>query len=239
MDRRQLSSLGNKLKLLTVGNPKIMKGLTTSNYLTVGLHLAPAWESGRNTCAMHTKECAATCLHFAGRGAMSRVQQARIRRTNMFFDQRDDFMQQFAADLRAADAFAQTQGYQLAVRPNLTSDIRWETFSILNDFAHLTWYDYTRLENRTNVPKHYHLTFSWSGRNVAACKAALVNGINVSVPFKTQPQKFLGYPVINGDDDDLRFLDPTPVVVGLKLKGRLRNDTASIFIGDNSPEFCA
>lgn len=239
MDRQQLARLSRQLKLLTVGNPKILKGMTTSNYLTVGLHLAPAWTSGRNTCPMHTKECAATCLHFAGRGATSRVQQARIRRTNMFFDQRDAFMQQFAADLRAAETFVKPLGYNLAVRPNLTSDIRWENFPILNDFSHLTWYDYTRLENRTNIPKHYHLTFSWSGRNVAACKAALANGINVSVPFKNQPKKFLGHRVIDGDEDDLRFLDPTPVIVGLKLKGRLRRDTSSLFIGDNSPQFCA
>lgn len=234
MDRRQLSSLGNKLKLLTVGNPKIIKGLTTSNYLTVGLHLAPAWESGRNTCAMHTKECAATCLHFAGRGSMSRVQQARIRRTNMFFDQRDGFITMFSQDLQAARTFAATHGYGLAVRPNLTSDIQWERFSIVNDFNDLVWYDYTKILNR-KVPSHYHLTFSFSGDNLVACQQALARGVNVAVPFLKLPSTWLGYPVVDGDEDDLRFLTQGPCVVGLKAKGRLRRNPDSKFLGDNHP----
>ena len=35
------------------------------------------------------------------------------------------------------------------------------------------------------------------------------------------PDRFLGHKVIDGDDHDLRFLDPTPVVVRLKPKGSL------------------
>jgi hypothetical protein len=232
MDRNQLNRLARQLKLLTVGNTKILRSLDTSNYLTVGLHLAPAWESGRNTCAMHTKECAATCLHFAGRGAMSRVQQARIRRTNQFFDNRADFLSQFAADLRTAETFIKPLGYQLAVRPNLTSDIRWEAFSIINDFSHLVWYDYTKMLNRS-PPPNYHLTFSFSGDNIGACQQALAFGMNVAVPFLKLPSTWLGYPVVDGDEDDLRFLTQGPCIVGLKAKGRLRRNPKSKFLGDN------
>lgn len=232
MDRKQLASLARQLKLLTVGNTKILRSLDTSNFLTVGLHLAPAWESGRNTCAMHTKECAATCLHFAGRGAMSRVQQARIRRTNQFFDRRADFLAQFAVDLRTAEAFVKPLGYQLAVRPNLTSDIRWEAFSIINDFSHLVWYDYTKMLNR-NPPPNYHLTFSFSGDNIGACQQALAFGMNVAVPFLKLPSTWLGYPVVDGDEDDLRFLTQGPCIVGLKAKGLLRRNPQSKFLGDN------
>jgi hypothetical protein len=32
------------------------------------------------------------------------------------------------------------------------------------------------------------------------------------------PETYLGYPVINGDESDLRFLDNDNVVVGLKYK---------------------
>jgi len=33
------------------------------------------------------------------------------------------------------------------------------------------------------------------------------------------------YPVFNGDESDLRFLDPDNTIVGLKAKGKARRDT--------------
>lgn len=50
---------------------------------------------------------------------------------------------------------------------------------------------------------------------------ALEHGINVAVVFPTRnfPATWNGYPVVNGDANDLRFLDPKTVVVGLKAKG--------------------
>ena len=36
--------------------------------------------------------------------------------------------------------------------------------------------------------------------------------------------------VIDGDTDDLRFLDPTNVVVGLKAKGDAKHDTSGFVI---------
>jgi len=38
-----------------------------------------------------------------------------------------------------------------------------------------------------------------------------------------------GHPIIDGDEHDLRFLDPAPVVVGLRPKGSLRG-TESGFV---------
>jgi hypothetical protein len=35
----------------------------------------------------------------------------------------------------------------------------------------------------------------------------------------------MGRRVINGDESDLRFLDPVGVVVGLKAKGKAKRDT--------------
>ena len=40
------------------------------------------------------------------------------------------------------------------------------------------------------------------------------------------PEAYLGRPVFNGDDSDLRFLDPKGVIVGLYAKGRARKDTS-------------
>ena len=47
----------------------------------------------------------------------------------------------------------------------------------------------------------------------------LNEGGNVAVVFRGKlPESYLGFPVVNGDDTDLRFLDPKGVIVGLVEK---------------------
>ena len=57
------------MKLLSIGNPKILKGIK-SGFNTYILHLAPAKVSGYNTCPKATAGCEAACLNTAGRGGM-------------------------------------------------------------------------------------------------------------------------------------------------------------------------
>jgi hypothetical protein len=38
------------------------------------------------------------------------------------------------------------------------------------------------------------------------------------------PDTYMGLPVFNGDESDLRFLDPKGVVVGLYAKGKAKKD---------------
>lgn len=225
--------LQRKLKLLTVGNPKILKGLS-SGYATAVLHLAPAWASGHNTCAAHTPECAEACLNGAGRGRFPNVQQARINRTQQFFLDPKRFVAMLIADVMQFELNAQEEGYLPAVRPNATSDIRWENYGVIQMFPTIPFYDYTKIVNRKNLPANYHLTFSFSGRNLPECRQALANGMNVAVPFlKEFPATWLGYPVVDGDEDDLRFRQTTPCVIGLRAKGPLRKFPQSSFLGDN------
>lgn len=220
--------------LLTLGNPKLAKSFNQW-YLTAGLHLSPAWESGRNTCANHTLECAAACLHFAGRGRTQKVQKARLRRTNLFFEDRPAFLAQLHAEIKRAVARAAAQSFELAIRLNLTSDIRWELLGVPQAFPDVQFYDYTKLHNRRSLPPNYHLTYSFSGHNLAKCLEWLAAGRNVAVPFLKMPTTWQGYPVVDGDEHDLRFLDQTPSVVGLKAKGLLRRQPTSPFLGDNVP----
>lgn len=236
MSASSITRLASHLKLLSLANPKILKGIS-KGYLTGILHLAPANESGHNTCAAHTAECAAACLYFAGRGAMPMVQTARIRRTNLFFDDRPEFLRQLHADIKyltTADV-PEIPNCQVVIRLNGTSDIRWENYNVPQSFPGTQFYDYTKLVNRKDVPANYHLLFSFSGTNLTDCQAALAAGQNVAVPFLKWPDMWQGYPVIDGDEDDLRFLDNGPCIVGLKAKGRLRRDPTSIFLGDNTP----
>jgi len=124
------------LKLLSTGNPKLMKG-EKQGYLSFILHLAPSILSGFNTCPMASNGCAAACLNTAGRGGMFKrgentnaIQEARIRKTRQFFNDRETFMAQLVKDITLAIKQADRKGMIPVFRLNGTSDIRWETVAV-------------------------------------------------------------------------------------------------------------
>lgn len=222
-----------KTHLLTCDNPKTAKG-QASGYLTAILHLAPATLSGTNLCARHTPECFANCLYFAGRGRFPKVQNARMVRTKIWLEHRANFRSVLLKEIDKLDSWCHQHYMQLAVRLNGTSDIRWENYEIIEHRPAITFYDYTKISNRRNLPPNYHLTFSFSGDNIPDCVQALGNGMSVAVPFLgTRPDTWLGYPVVDGDADDLRFLGNGPQIIALRAKGPLRKNPASPFLGDN------
>lgn len=226
--------------LLTTGNPKIEKG-SARGYLTSILHLAPSRLSGYNTCPMATVGCAFGCLNTAGRGGMFRkgettnmIQIARIRKTVAFFEERGAFMIKLVKEVTAAIRKAEKNDLIPVFRLNGTSDIRWENVSVVRDgveydnimlaFPTVQWYDYTKIANRRDIPANYHLTFSLAEDNDAIAAMALDRGMNVAAVFRKLPASFMGRKVINGDETDLRFLDETNVIVGLKAKGKAKKD---------------
>ena len=94
----------------------------------------------------------------------------------------------------------------------------------------LQFYDYTKVLGRKikDYP-NYHLTFSAADGNDSDVQKAIAQGYNVAVVFgikKTlpMPADYLSMPVFNGDESDLRFLDPSNVVVGLYAKGKAKKD---------------
>ena len=223
------------MKLLSTGNPKLMKG-EKKGYLSFVLHLAPSDLSGYNTCPMASNGCRAACLNTAGRGGVikkgettNKIQTARIRKTRMFFEHRAEFLSQLVADIKLGIKQAEKTGMIPAFRLNGTSDIRWETVpvngatNLMSLFPNVQFYDYTKHENRRNLPANYHLTVSRSETNEANVFAL---PYNVAVVFnsKTLPAEYNGRPVVNGDDTDLRFLDSAGVVVGLTAKGKAKKD---------------
>ena len=71
----------------------------------------------------------------------------------------------------------------------------------------------------------FHLILSFSGTNKKECKSQLTAKRSVAIVFRSQlPEKLWGYDVIDGDKNDLRFLDPPGVVVGLRAKGFAKRD---------------
>ena len=229
------------MKLLSTGNPKIMKGLS-QGYNTYILHLAPATLSGHNTCPKATAGCAAACLNTAGRGGMFKrgentniIQEARIRKTKLFYNDRIEFFRLLVADIKLAIKQSEKKGLIPVIRLNGTSDISWEKYEFngKNIFAHfpeIQFYDYTKILGRkVNHIANYSLTFSAADGNDNDVLNAIKQGYNIATVFgikKTEPmpEYYNGLPVFNGDDSDLRFLDPKGVVVGLYAKGKAKKD---------------
>ena len=54
--------------------------------------------------------------------------------------------------------------------------------------------------------------------------------MNLAVVFDEIPSMWQGMPVISGDEDDLRFLDPRGVWVGLRGKGEAKKGTHNGFV---------
>jgi len=226
------------MKLLSVGNPKTVRG-ESQGYRTYILHLAPAKVSGYQVCPMASKGCAAACLNTAGRGRFDRTQAARIRKTKLFFEDRETFLDMLVWDIKAAERDAARHNLIPVFRLNGTSDIRWETVQVLADgsnimeaFPHLQFYDYTKIANRRDLPANYHLTFSRSESNERDVVTAIRNGMNVAVVFsgKELPRYYYGIRVIDGVADDLRFLDPSSVIVGLLAKGEGKKDESGFVV---------
>ena len=226
------------MKLLSTANPKIQKG-TKLGYLSFILHLAPADLSGKETCPKRTAGCTSACLNTAGRGGMFKkgettnmIQQARIRKTKMFFENRAQFMSQLLKDINLGIKQASKLGLTPVFRLNGTSDLAWEKYEILEGrnifqmFPQVQFYDYTKVLGRkvADIP-NYHLTFSAADGNDADVAKAVSQGMNVAVVFDKLPEAYMGRPVNDADEHDLRFLDPKGTIAGLKAKGRAKKDT--------------
>ena len=240
-----------KTTILTQGNAKIVKG-EELGYVTKGIHFAPAQLSGFEVCQWRSKGCTASCLNTAGRGQMNSIQQSRIAKTKLFFDKQFDFFAKLSKEISSSIKSATKKGMNSVFRLNLTSDISWESVffneeepkTIFDKFPSIQFYDYTKsfkrmanfLGKHKQFPSNYHLTFSRSEHNDKLCEMVLEMGGNVAVVFRNQlPQTWKGYEVVNGDENDLRFLDKQGVVVGLIEKGMAKKDaTGFVQEGVNS-----
>jgi hypothetical protein len=226
------------MKLLSTTNYKTSKG-EKLGILTGILYLAPAKISGYEVCPMRSAGCTAACLYTAGMGAFSNVQQARIKKTKMFFEQREEFFKLLHKDIKSLIAKAKKENLTPAIRLNGTSDINWVRFKIFEQYPEVQFYDYTKMLNHlTKDVDNYHITFSKNESNDVDCKIALERGYNVAVVFNTKkgvslPPSWNNYPVYDGDDTDVRFYDPDNHVIGLRAKGMAKKDNSGFVININ------
>lgn len=182
------------------------------------------------------------------------VQLARIARTLNYFQNRFLYCAILVREIAQHVRRSTKNGMLPAVRPNGTSDLPYERYklndgrTILETFPTVQFYDYTKIAKRAldnaagKHPSNYFLCFSRSETNELECRAVLNAGGNVAVVMKICECKrackheipegltYLGRPVVNGDHDDLRFLDKRGVIVGLKAKGRAKLDTSGFVV---------
>ena len=227
--------------LLSFNNAKTIKS-KKKGYDTYIMYLSPftANSKGINLCSHASEGCAKACLFNSGYAFLDNVQKGRRNKTEYFLADRKAFLAQLDAEIGKLEARYQKKTNKLVIRLNGTSDIVFEKFKIREGknifelYPEIQFYDYTKnyIRFRKPLPKNYHLTFSRSESNDEKVDEVLSNGGNVAVVFDKLPEFYKGYPVINGDKDDMRFKDGKNVVVGLKYKkattknGGEKNDAA-------------
>jgi len=234
----------SKLPKLVTVNPKLEKMDDGDPYMTAGVQLAPSWSSGYNTCA-NANGCASVCLFGAGHGQRHMIHDgkhivwiARIIRTILFYEYRDQFMAQLIKEMQAFKRKAKRKGYKTAFRPNVISDIDWVKLGpAIFDQGMDVVYDYAKVIKRINYhSEKYHITLSRQETTSDSLVFDTVSsGVNVAVVFNTKkgqplPATYLGLPVLDGDLTDNRFNDPAGHIVGLRVKNTGKADQSGFVV---------
>jgi len=215
--------------LLSTNNAKTIKG-EKLGYMTYILYMSPFTSNskGINVCSHASKGCADSCLVGSGFGGMyENVNKGRVNKTEYFLSSRIEFLYQLKTEIEKSIAKNKDKAI-VTFRLNGTSDLPYEKYKVFDNgtknifemFPDVQFYDYTKNYLRFDkvLPKNYHLTFSRSETNDAKSIEILKRGFNVAMVFDKLPKTYMGYEVINADNDDLRFLDKENVICGLKYK---------------------
>ena len=220
--------------ILGESSAKTIKGQKIG-YLTAICYLVP--DEKLCPCAQMAG-CFEPCLKSSGRGAFNAVQAARAAKTAFFRGNQRAFMLSMCADVWSHARRAEKLGLIPLVRPNGTSDIPFENIlidgqTIFQLFPKITFYDYTKHPSRNLTGKtagNYDLTYSFSAITPKPISIkGLINPANkrAAVVFQRQsdiPAEFRGWPVVDGDDTDVRHIEPERVVVALYAKGKAKRD---------------
>lgn len=237
-----------KGKLINAGmDAKTVKG--NDKYITAILYMAPADVAGGTTVCPYADKagCREACLYTAGRGAFNNVQLSRIRKAQLYLNDREGFMADLVADLARFVKWCARNDAKPAVRLNGTSDIPYERIpvdghaNVFEAFPDVQFYDYTKVYSRVRraLPDNYRLTLSYSAASMdyanAVRKASEQSGVNMAIVLRDRAAveaALAAYPDLyqDGDRDDLRFLDEAGKHVLLYAKGSAKKDDTGFVI---------
>ena len=228
-------------RFFSCDNPKAIKA-QKMGWMNAINYMAPHRSAQvGDLCGNASPGCIALCLgeHSGNAALYPAVMQSRIRKAQWFMRDRKAFVAEMLSHIDNARRGARKAKLRLCVRLNGATDLAWEglapqAFALNSD---IQFVDYTKSVKRAlahaagKMPANYHLTFSRSETNEAQCLEVLAAGGNVAVVSSLpMPDKYLGYTVINGDESDLRHLDPRNVVVWLTPKGNKAKQDKSGFV---------
>ena len=241
-------------KLLSVRHDSKTPRGEKLGYLTGIVYLSPAKEGVRkDICPWSTPGCRKGCIHFAGMGAVPSVKKARAKRKRKFFDDRKGFLDQLFREVANLEKLARAERLIPAVRLNGTSDLPWEILHpmLFRYFPNVAYYDYTKSFGRMiehlsgdlgvsgKWPANYKLIFSMSEENHKECFRILNAKGNVAMVFNAGnprlklglPSSWLGYRVIDGDENDAWFARIKPgEILGLRAKWPATHDKTGFVI---------
>ncbi len=199
-------------------------------------------------CTHSTDECRATCLTYTGHNWMVFYNaMVKCARTIAFLREPVAFVKLlFEACKKVARSKTAYHFIRLNVLSDVCWELVCPWIfekTVKPNGKKVQFYDYTKVDGRV-TPENYDLTFSYSGKNKAAAMRELERGRRLAVvfigfkregddgwtplgklkgedlvaAFPKLPETFLGFPVVDGDESDLRALEPGGVVVGLRFK---------------------
>lgn len=168
---------------------KTEKGLD-EDYLTLILYLSPASSSGINVCSAASEGCILACLNSSGRALMeikanrNSIALSRLKKTWLAIFRRDLANKLIQAEIDSVKKVAEREGMKYAVRLNGTSDLDWREIMQANPSTQ--FYDYTKhlsSARKSASMANWHVTFSFSGRNLLDCLEAVKLGLNLAIPI--------------------------------------------------------
>lgn len=221
-----------RARYLLSSSVKVIKGEKVG-YLTGICYMTPALKiAGINSCSHAILGgCWDNCLVHSGQMSSNVGIEARIDRLMLLIKNPALFFEILRREVIRLKRRARKFGYKTALRLNGTTDLDWtrilfEGRSIFKHFKGLRCYDYTK---NPNLAKNYkaegvHITFSFYKKaRPDQLEDLLRAGVNVAIAYRDRVPEFQiinsqAWPVLNGDDHDLRFLDRPGYIVGLKFK---------------------
>ena len=167
---------------------------------------------------------------------MSNVQRGRERKTMWLLSDPVGFYDALNNDITTFRRRQLRNGITPCVRLGGTDD-KGDAIKLAPSYPDVQFYDYTKIPNRkvADYP-NYHLTWSYSSANPKYEELfwdVIRKGMSVAVVFRKpiNMTTWRGYKVVDGDKDDLRFLDPQSSIVALYAKGAAKHDSTG-FVQD-------
>ena len=168
--------------------------------------------------------CMDLCLKSSGFAKVFKsVNIARQKKTEFLLNDKIGFINQLDKELFNFNKKCIANSKTGFVRLNTISDYPFYKTGLMERYPSLIFVDYTKIAKRLfeQLPKNYHLIFSFSGRLQYSnqVKLALKTNFPISVVFKCDfPETFLGRKVIDGDKSDLNNVLQYNKIIGLKFK---------------------